>query len=429
MGETDHRPLALYLLQSTQEKLPKTARLFDLSKHRLNHGFASGIDGRAHFGLQFSSHAVYPRSSFRQRPSPARLLPIPIRLSIYRHEPFDLFLLQIVQIRIRTISAVTHYFRRLLPGLLSDHLDHRPHLLFVIGVLGHQLAYDQLQLGLYRDLRVIGLHKTVRPLHDARFRIGKVVLHLGLGLHLCLGLALALGLLARPLFQGSLGFANLLQSGLSPRQLRRQLIAAPIPPIASILFCVYFLCLFQQPFYLRPQSLFVLLHPPVAHGLVLARIGFHLAAIQHHSPQLHRPRLQRDLPAPGQTTLAAPTDAACENPRWFGNPVHCPPPASGSPHLPLTFSGSAARKILPRSSRRAKSWSSCADGMEADLAPLFHRPTRSRSDPADRPHPRQNAPSDSPATNRAGSAATVNLVQEGKPGKLSPCCQTGISFL
>src|SRR6266702_5107507 len=133
--------------------------------------------------------------------------------------------------------------------------------------------------------------------------------------------------------------------------------------------------------------------------------------------------------APGQTTLAAPTDAACENPRWFGNPVHCPPPASGSPHLPLTFSGSAARKILPRSSRRAKSWSSCADGMEADLAPLLHRPTRSRSDPADRPHPRQNAPSDSPATNRAGSAATVNLVQEGKPGKLSPCCQTGISFL
>src|SRR5437016_2313052 len=78
--------------------------------------------------------------------------------------------------------------------------------------------------------------------------------------------------------------------------------------------------------------------------------------------------------APGQTTLAAPTDAACENPRWFGNPVHCPPPASGSPHLPLTFSGSAARKILPRSSRRAKSWSSCADGREADLAPLFHRP-------------------------------------------------------
>src|SRR6266550_2127009 len=139
MGETNHRPLALYLFQSTQEKVPEAARLFDLSKHRFDHGLASGVDGRAHLGLQFSSHTVYPRSSFRQWPSRARLLPIPIRLSIYRHEPIDPFLLQIMQIRIRTISTVTDHFRRLLAGLLSDHLYQRLHLLFVIGVLGHQL--------------------------------------------------------------------------------------------------------------------------------------------------------------------------------------------------------------------------------------------------------------------------------------------------
>src|SRR5205823_2025092 len=69
----------------------------------------------------------------------------------------------------------------------------------------------------------------------------------------------------------------------------------------------------------------------------------------------------------GQTTLAAPTDAASENLRWFGNPVHSLPPASGSPHPPLTFSGSAARTILPRSSCRAKSWSSCVDDTEVAL--------------------------------------------------------------
>jgi len=34
MGETNHRPRALYLFQPTQEKVPEAARLFDLSKHR-----------------------------------------------------------------------------------------------------------------------------------------------------------------------------------------------------------------------------------------------------------------------------------------------------------------------------------------------------------------------------------------------------------
>src|SRR5712692_225924 len=105
-------------------------------------------------------------------------------------------------------------------------------------------------------------------------------------------------------------------------------------------------------------------------ALCLLALAFTLLPSNTTRPSFIVPACTRSA-APGQTTLAAPTDAACENPRWFGNPVHCPPPASRSPHLPLTFSGSAARKILPRSSRRAKSWSSCADGMEADLAPLF----------------------------------------------------------
>ena len=34
------RPLPLYLLQSTQEKPSEAARLFDLSKHRFDHGLA-----------------------------------------------------------------------------------------------------------------------------------------------------------------------------------------------------------------------------------------------------------------------------------------------------------------------------------------------------------------------------------------------------
>src|SRR5215469_18830417 len=103
--------------------------------------------------------------------------------------------------------------------------------------------------------------------------------------------------------------------------------------------------------------------------------------------------------ASGQTALATPTDAASENPRSFGNPVHSLPPASGSPHLPPTSSASDAKKISLRSSHKAEFWSSSADGTEVGRALPLHRPTRSHGDLVDRPRPRQNAPSDSPATN------------------------------
>ena len=60
MRETNHGPLPSYLLQSTQEKLTESARLFDLSKHWLDDGFARGVDGRSHLGLQFSPHVIGP---------------------------------------------------------------------------------------------------------------------------------------------------------------------------------------------------------------------------------------------------------------------------------------------------------------------------------------------------------------------------------
>src|SRR5262249_35562057 len=129
------------------------------------------------------------------------------------------------------------------------------------------------------------------------------------------------------------------------------------------------------------------------------------------------------------TALAVPANAASENPRSLGNRVHSLPPASGSPHLPPISSASGARKIPLRSSHRAESCLSSADGREAVLALLSHRQIRSRSNPADRPHPRQNALNDSPATNRAGSAVIVDLAPADKPGKLGPYRQTGISFL
>src|ERR1019366_9153532 len=92
--ETDHGPLSLHLLQTSHEKLPEAARLFDLSKHRLHHRFSPGVDGR----------------SLGKRPPWARLLAVTITLLVGRDEAFDLFLLQILQIGLRAIPTVGHDF-------------------------------------------------------------------------------------------------------------------------------------------------------------------------------------------------------------------------------------------------------------------------------------------------------------------------------
>src|ERR1700736_6645403 len=98
--ETDHGPLTSYLPQPTQEKLPETARLFDLSEHRLDDDFALGVDGRPHLGLQFPAHAIHTRRSLGERPPRAGMVAVPVRLSVGCDESFDLFLLPVVQIRI-----------------------------------------------------------------------------------------------------------------------------------------------------------------------------------------------------------------------------------------------------------------------------------------------------------------------------------------
>src|ERR1019366_9751766 len=54
----------------------------------------------------------------------------------------------------------------------------------------------------------------------------------------------------------------------------------------------------------------------------------------------------------GQITLAAPSDAASESPRSFGNPVGSPLPTPETLHPQSISSASGARKTLPHSSHK-----------------------------------------------------------------------------
>src|SRR6516225_8812123 len=108
-------------------------------------------------------------------------------------EPLDLALrllgrFQVHQVLFRTIPVVRQNLLRTPPGLLLDGFHHRLQLLLVIRRFRHRLPHDQQHLRFYRCLRIVALHKPVGTLHNARLRIGEVVLILVLRLSL-LGLS------------------------------------------------------------------------------------------------------------------------------------------------------------------------------------------------------------------------------------------------
>ena len=69
--------------------------------------------------------------------------------------------------------------------------------------------------------------------------------------------------------QRRLGLPYLPQPSLPEGQFLRQLIPTPVLPVPAVLLLVHLLRLAEQLVHLGLQPRFLLLHPPVAHRLVL----------------------------------------------------------------------------------------------------------------------------------------------------------------
>src|SRR6266403_690770 len=225
----------------------------------------------------------------------ARFAPFVVLLLSRRYESCDLPLIQVLQILIRAIPIVGHNFFRFLSRLFFDPLQQRHQLLFIIRGLRDLLPYDQLEDRFDGDLCVVALYKSIRPFQDTGLGIGKVVLRFLRGLRFLGVLPLAPDLLPRPLFQRAFGFPYPGDPRFPSLQLFWQLVSPAIPTVTLILFFVRRRCLAQQLAHFLPQPLLRLLHPSVAHGLVLTRVALDLTPIQRHPPQLHGSRLQRQL--------------------------------------------------------------------------------------------------------------------------------------
>ena len=145
-----------------------------------------------------------------------------------------------------------------MPALFLNGRNHRHQLFFVVGRLRHRLSNDQLEIRFHRCLCIIGLHETVGALHDARFRIGKVVLVFAFRLGVLRVPRLVFGTAAGALFHRTFGFANLLQAAFPALQFLRQFVAPPVLAMARIFFGIGCFGLQQQLLYFRFQRLLLL---------------------------------------------------------------------------------------------------------------------------------------------------------------------------
>src|SRR5262252_7704045 len=247
-------------------------------------------------------------------------------------EPLDLALrllgrFQVHQVLFRTIPVVRQNLLRTLPRLLLDGFHHRLQLLLVIRRFRHRLPHDQQHLRFYRCLRIVALHQPVGTLHNARLRIGEVVLILVLRLSL-LGLpgAFARPLLfpvlaapppSRPIGSWPAAFpaaatppatrrpAGCRVDGLLPHRQPR-----PAPAVASLLLAVAF----AFPSSVRSSS-------PCACWRWLS------PSSRPVRPAPLSPRLlPTPSPRPARTIPVVSRCGSCESPRSFGSRARCPPP-------------------------------------------------------------------------------------------------------
>ena len=181
---------------------------------------------------------------------------------------------------------------------MFNGFNHRFDLLLVVRFLRDCLGHNQLRTFFDNSLSIVGLHKSIGPFHNARFRISKIVLGFIVGLaflSLLLSLVSLLSFFTGPLFQSTFGFTYLLEPRLTTTQLFWQFVTAFVLSVSSIFFIVSGCGLFKQLADFRSEIPLIFFHPFIAHRLVLGCIRLYLASIKRYTAQLYRTCSQRQL--------------------------------------------------------------------------------------------------------------------------------------
>src|SRR6266568_3910696 len=324
MSQTDQQPFSFDLFQPAQQKLPETAQVFDVGKHRLDNHLAPIVERSSRRTLQLLPHLGSDTAVTGHH---RRLNFVRLHIQI---DPLERF---IIEHRAAVVSSISQNHLRQTAKVRSYFLYSGQQLLLVVGRLHHFSSHNNLRFGIDRNLTVVGLFVVPGSSihHQPRIRISQVTLRLrsrdrfarfGLGplapaimMRASLAAFFLLLLLSRSLFgfafQLSLQLSYLCQARLPLAQFGRQFIA-PLPfAVKCILLVVNPLGFRQQPRYFSLQFFLYFTHPVVAQRLTLRGVGLDLGAIDGHVAQLDQPsslaqlqHLQEQLPQLFQVALA-----------------------------------------------------------------------------------------------------------------------------
>src|SRR2546421_383159 len=179
-GQTDQTPLACRRRDPTQGELAEAEYLFDDANHRFDRAFARPVDRFAQRGSQLVGHLDLCACVLRRRVSQGREALLPTRMMGITARG-DVGLNAALRTRRQCRGANITGIQR--GGLgradrRGDGLQSRLSFLTVVGVIGESPSHDQQTLLIHGHLRIVILLKARirRVFHDARLRVGEVVL-------------------------------------------------------------------------------------------------------------------------------------------------------------------------------------------------------------------------------------------------------------
>ncbi len=297
----DEFPLGAYTLKAAQAELAEPQHALDPAVGRLGDPLALAIGGASRGGLHLRGHG---RGVRQPRGIDGRVL---LAFAPQGHNQIDR---RIAQVVLAAIARVGQTQRGQRAQVLLDRIDHRQQPVGIGCRVVQFRSHDDVRSLVHRRLRVVaGVEAAAGALHDAAVRVGEVLLRLVFGhAEVALEPRTAPRLPIRPpgtaiiivtattlrvgftltLFQPLARLPDRIESRLAPLDLGRDVEFGLLR-----LGLVGGLGARQQRVDLLFQFDLGVLHARIAHGLVAARVGLDLGAVDGHRAQLDQTHLAR----------------------------------------------------------------------------------------------------------------------------------------
>jgi|688.fasta_scaffold01924_8 hypothetical protein len=159
-GGRDQMPLAVDLLQASQQEAPQAPAFFDLAVHRLHDRLALGVDRGSLLASELAGHAGPGVGISGQRTSLRRRW-LPVRQTAGGDVGINAVGLALACVVLTTIARIQRHHLRQCTGASRNALQHEFKVLDIRRLVAHCHRHDHLVVAVHRYLAVVALQ--VRP--------------------------------------------------------------------------------------------------------------------------------------------------------------------------------------------------------------------------------------------------------------------------